>query len=171
MTAKPGLSIKLKDLSGLLKRLPKAGRIIDQEGAIAMTKSLGEIQSEVTGRTPVGATGALRNAWSSDIIGRPTAPPFFGKVVNTQPYSLVVEFGRKPGKFPPRQPIELWVRRVLGVPADKAQGVAFLVARKIAAVGTKGAFMARDGLKEATPRVNRLWRLAEKRIKDRLERG
>jgi phage gpG-like protein len=47
-------------------------------------------------------------------------------------YGAVIEFGRKPGKMPPVAPLERWANLKLGQP-----GIGFLVARKIAAVGTK----------------------------------
>ncbi len=52
-----------------------------------------------------------------------------------QSYGFYVEFGRKGGRPPPPEVIELWVRRKLGLSEDEAEEAAFLVAR---AIGLKG---------------------------------
>jgi len=49
---------------------------------------------------------------------------------------LFLEFGRRPGKFPPIDVIQAWVERKLNVEPDKSRGVAFVIARKIAEQGT-----------------------------------
>jgi len=49
---------------------------------------------------------------------------------------VVLASGRKPGKFPPIEPIRKWVISKLGVSEDDADGVAFVIARKIAREGT-----------------------------------
>lgn len=52
-------------------------------------------------------------------------------------YVEFVEHGRRPGKFPPIDPIRKWVRRVLGITgAAQIRSVAYLVGRKIAQRGT-----------------------------------
>ena len=50
--------------------------------------------------------------------------------------TVVLASGRKPGKFPPMQPIRDWVRRKLNVEESEVDGVAFVIARKIAREGT-----------------------------------
>jgi len=50
--------------------------------------------------------------------------------------TVVLASGRKPGKFPPIQPIRDWVRRKLNVEESEVDGVAFVIARKIAREGT-----------------------------------
>lgn len=50
--------------------------------------------------------------------------------------ALFLEFGRKPGQMPPIGPIREWVERKLGVSSEESQGVAFVIARKIANEGT-----------------------------------
>lgn len=53
-------------------------------------------------------------------------------------YGAVMEFGRKPGKAPPTAALLPWVRRKMGVAKDKAEGVAFVVARSIGRKGITG---------------------------------
>ena len=50
--------------------------------------------------------------------------------------TVVLVSGRGPGKFPPIQPIRDWVRRKLNVEESEVDGVAFVIARKIAREGT-----------------------------------
>lgn len=51
-------------------------------------------------------------------------------------YSYYVEKGRKPGKFPPKQPILDWIE-AKGIVADiSKESLAFLIQRKIAKEGT-----------------------------------
>jgi hypothetical protein len=47
-------------------------------------------------------------------------------------YGGAVEFGRRPGKMPPVEPLERWAAIKLGTP-----GIGFVIARKIARQGTK----------------------------------
>lgn len=49
---------------------------------------------------------------------------------------LFLEFGRRPGTWPPRDVIEAWVRRKLKVSDKEVKSVAYLVARKIKEKGT-----------------------------------
>ncbi len=49
---------------------------------------------------------------------------------------LFLEFGRRPGEFPPVDVIQGWVERKLGVSKSESKGVAFVIARKIAEEGT-----------------------------------
>jgi hypothetical protein len=49
---------------------------------------------------------------------------------------LFLEYGRKPGTFPPVDVIQEWVERKLNVGPEESKGVAFVIARKIANEGT-----------------------------------
>jgi hypothetical protein len=69
-----------------------------------------------------------------------------GVVSNPVEHAIYAERGRGPGKIPPLAPIELWVRRVLGIPAPESKQVAFLVARAIGRRGTKGAHAIDKGV-------------------------
>lgn len=83
-------------------------------------------------------------------IFRDYSPPSFeaGLVINL-PYAVVMEQGRRPGKFPPRLPIERWVirhRDSFGLTStgekfmQEVRRVAWLVSRKIARRGISGRF-------------------------------
>jgi hypothetical protein len=82
------------------------------------------------------------------------------------PYGAAVEYGRAPGKAPMVRnldgtfsavpSLELWVKRVLGVPDADVPGVAFAIARRIKYKGTKGAHMFELGLAQAEPGINKI---------------
>jgi len=57
-------------------------------------------------------------------------------IIEGKARALFLEFGRRPGTFPPIAPIRAWAIRKLGVSEDEADGVAYLIARKIAREGT-----------------------------------
>jgi HK97 gp10 family phage protein len=83
-------------------------------------------------RNKTNNTGTLRN--SIQIFTNPKA--YSATVATNTGYGFHVEFGRKPGKMPPIDVIERWVRLKLRV-KDNTRVAAFAIARKIAAVGTK----------------------------------
>lgn len=103
----------------------------------AMQESLGYLQGQVQKETPVNF-GLLRGS----ILPRPitgTAMSLTGTIGTPLVYGLVMERGRRPGKFPPIAPLELWAQRVIGKP-----GLGFVIARAIARKGSparaKGGF-------------------------------
>jgi hypothetical protein len=82
-------------------------------------------------------------------------------------YGLPVEFGRKPGRRPPIEPIEFWIKRK-GIQWSRklksgktkpmtTNQMAWALAMHIAAHGTKGAFMFREGLRIATPAIDKIF--------------
>lgn len=52
-------------------------------------------------------------------------------------YLEFLDTGRGPGKFPPIEPIIRWAQNKFGVDENEAKGIAFVVARKIANLGTE----------------------------------
>lgn len=58
-----------------------------------------------------------------------------GKIEGT-PYTRQLQFGRKPGKFPPLAAIEQWINDKQIVPDIPIRSLAYLIARKIAKEGT-----------------------------------
>lgn len=97
------------------------------------------LQSAVVQNTPVGVAGALRRAW----FLKQDRAQLSVSVVNPMEYALAVEQGRRPA-FPPLKPIELWVRRKLGIPQPAAAFVALAIARKKAHRRTPGQKFAKN---------------------------
>lgn len=97
--------------------------------------------------TPVGSTAMLRqstlftppryNLGSTEGRSGWEVTSTMGATGGASLYVEFVEHGRRPGKFPPIEPIRKWVRRVLGITgAAQIRSVAYLVGRKIARQGT-----------------------------------
>jgi len=131
------------------------------------------IQGRVKSHTPVGASRpGLRGSVDID-VRKDTRGDWEGRIGTPLVHGSVIEFGRKaPGRMPPTAPIAHWVRRVLGVNDPKqAKGIAFVIARKIAAKG----FRMKDGYKmftksarETRPAVERI--LGDNSVKKIVER-
>lgn len=109
-----------------------AGITIDAEGGVIAA-------------TPVGATGHARQSITHSFSG--SGVMVQGRVFSTDvPVKTAsLEHGRRPGKMPPRGPIELWVARKTGAQGAELHSIAFLVARAIGRRGTKGAGMFSKG--------------------------
>lgn len=161
------ISIDFSQIERYARRLGENSDLIQDELERAMTESVILVEGAVVKRTPVN-TGSLRQSIDRSVRGR--LARIEGRVFTPSPYGLPVERGRKPGKFPPIAPIELWVRRKLQVSDSEARSVAFLVARKIARRGTKGAFMFQEGLEASRGKVNKTFDQAGTRIVDRMAR-
>jgi len=171
-----GLTVEIdaRDIDALLKNFSEFKDIVFVEMVSAMHASLAIFQEQVTGRTPVGVTGNLRQSIMP--VTRGTTPQNFeGELATSLIYGLPVERGRRPGKFPPVDAIELWVQRKLGVSPDESRNVAYLIARKIAVSGTQGAFMFEKGFEAGKEPAIRIWQdvaeKASKRIDAEIERG
>lgn len=107
-------------------------------------------------RTPQGVFGAQGGLLASiEPEVRETSQGVTGLIATPHVYGLVVEKGRKPGgKMPPggkgskSRPLLRWVTVKMGVTGKEADRVEFLVRRKIARKGTKGAFMFQRTLED-----------------------
>lgn len=156
----------LKDLDPVLKNLDTFREKVPTEFRRAMQASVLIFEANVAERTPVGignsATGHLRVSIASEVRG--TGADIHGEVFTPALHGMAVEFGTRP-HFPPPEALHDWVRLKLGVPQDEVKSVAYLVARKIARRGTKGAFMFRDGWNASVGRVRDLFKRAMKSAK------
>ncbi|MBV6425159.1 MAG: hypothetical protein NAOJABEB_02973 [Steroidobacteraceae bacterium] len=142
------LSVSIDQRAVTAAFLKAPGEIGD---ALRRTVELGAVDFEggVVAHTPVGATGHLRQSITQQVSG--SGLLIEGRVYSTDvPIKVVsVEHGRKPGRMPPRGPIELWVRRKLG--GDAA--LVFLIQRAIGRRGTRGAHMFQQGFDSQLGRV------------------
>jgi hypothetical protein len=111
---------------------------------LTMYRAVDVIRNSILQFWPVGATGLSRQGWGTRVERGIVAVK--GVVSNPVEHAIYAERGRGPGKMPPLAPIELWVRRVLGIPAPESKQVAFLVARAIGRRGTKGAHAIDKGV-------------------------
>jgi hypothetical protein len=163
------IRIDLSEVEKFFKNLESMDRIVAPRAHRLMRISVDTMEAEVVGRTPVGATGQLRGATATEIRG--TRLNLIGEVTNPLLYAPIVERGRRPGKMPPVDTIEYWVRRKGIAGGEEARGVAFVIARAIGARGTKGAAMFWKGFEAAEPHVLNLWRGLPGEIVEALARG
>lgn len=161
------VDIDLSEVDELIENLPEAERVIFNEIDLTMHRSLDIFQGEVRPRTPV-VFGTLRNSISPHVQG--ISPNLHGELRTSLVYGDVVELGRRPGKWPPQDAIELWVRRKLGLSGPEAEEAAFLIARKIGRSGTQGAYMFRDGFRAGKGTVIRQWETLPGRVVPKIER-
>lgn len=150
------MSIRIvADTHGLEPRMAQAPALINAGLERVVMGATIDAEGSVISHTPVGATGNERASMTHSFNG--SGVSMAGRVYSSDvPIKTAsVETGRAPGRMPPLAPIELWVARKLGVPADQQHSVAFLVARAIGKRGTKGAFMFRAGAQTARESVAR----------------
>lgn len=136
----------------------RGAAIIDEELRLALRASVEMARNQIVPRTPVN-TGVLRHGVQTQIalVGEPVQ--MVGRVLDPVAHAVPVEEGTRP-HFPPRGPLELWVRRKFDISDEReVRSVAFLVARAISRRGTKPVHMFRDGFGRAKPAIRA--RLAE----------
>jgi hypothetical protein len=124
----------------LAKAFQAAPEIVERELAAAVRRATLLLGREVRERTPVGATALLRESISARSPRLMAEGVVIGEVGTSLAHAEPVELGTKP-HFPPILPLVDWVKSKLGIPADEARHVAFLISRKIGKRGTKPARM------------------------------
>lgn len=124
-----------------------------------ITKGSLHLEGEVKERTPVGVSGDARRSIKSKTSRLTSGQILIRSKVGSNikgPQMPTLEAGRKAGAaMPPPAALELWVKRVLGVPDTEVKAVAFIVARSIGQKGFKGAKMFEEGFESATPVINK----------------
>jgi len=167
------MQIRLPGLERLQQQFQRAPRRLDGELESALQQSLQLTEREVVRRTPT-AQGRLRSAIQGEV--RRSATSVTGTVTaGDVAYASFVEYDTAP-HFPPLAPLEEWVRhRGLHAPSrggkppkHPVRAIAFLIARKIARQGTKGAHMFRDGAQAALPQARRFFSQSLRRFLQRL---
>lgn len=123
-------SIKIEGLDKLLDNFHAAGVNYQPIFSQAMRNATQKIQNEARNNIRIHGTTFQGNLARSITVREATA--YRGQVATSEGYSGAVEFGRRPGKFPPVAPLERWAAIKLGKP-----GLGFVVARKIKEKGTK----------------------------------
>lgn len=146
-------------------KLVQFDSVLSNEARRTMQQSVDVVEAQVSAYTPVN-TGTLRAGTTTDIFG--SGVDLKGVISNPLFYAAPVEYGRKPGRMPPVEAIQLWVIRKGIASSDNAKSVAFLIARAIGKRGTKGAFMFKRGYQAALPTVKALWNDLPRRVVKRL---
>lgn len=102
-------TIKYSELPGALKKLAEEHKKAVRRGLLSAAKRGASELARESVRRKIFNTGAYARSWKG-------LPHEQGAVIrNQQPYSGVIEEGRRPGQTaPPPDAIEAWVRRKLG---------------------------------------------------------
>lgn len=159
------IRIDFSELTKLKAQYASSPDVVVQELSAAMTEADLLIEREVKERTPK-AHGLLRES----VIGVESINGLHveGFVSSPLAYAVSVELGTKP-HFPPIDALVDWVKVRFGVQSDKvARGIAFMIGRKIAVRGTKGAFMFERTFQAMDGQVTEIFGRAQQRIVDRL---
>lgn len=159
----------LSEVIAFVAEMQGAATVVKDELQDAMDASLSLLETLAVDETPVGATGHARQSITTRIRGEP--PNFRGELVMGARYGMPLERGRKPGKWPPRAAIALWVRRKLQVSDDEVESVAFLIQRAIGQRGTSGAAMFYKAYEAGYSKVMRIWEEVPGRIVGRVLNG
>jgi hypothetical protein len=130
--------------------------------------------AELERESPRGATGQLASSWQVTIPRRePSGFTISASIYNTSDNAIFRIAGRGPGLFPPLAPIQQWVETKIESDPLLSRRIAFLIARKIATVGTQRyrdrinvAGINRDGTLQPNSPIRR----AEERIVRRIQR-
>lgn len=132
--------------------LGRFGEIMRPAVMAGMELTMQSVEAEVVKRTPVDQ-GLLRASISGRVVD--LWPRVEGIAGSPLPYVTPVELGSQP-HWPPREPIQSWVRRKFGVTGKAMVSLAFLVARAISRRGTRPHHMFQQGLalgQQLAPRV------------------
>lgn len=145
------VTIDASEIGAFADDLEKVDALIEHHLRVAMQAALDVVETNVAARTPVN-TGVLRAAYGTSVNVRGQGV-VRGTLNNPMIYGLPVERGRRPGQTaPPREAIELWVKRKLGLQGKEAQSAAFLIARAIGRRGIPAVNMVQEGI-EASERT------------------
>ncbi len=140
MAGEFGMTVDVKGVDRLIRRFNDRSWMQNPIRDL-LTKGSLEIAGQTRRLTPVD-TGRLRSSISQEVDK--SQMPLWAKVGTNVEYAAPVEFGRRPGSFPPLAAIRAWtIRKGIGA------GAAFPIAQAIARRGTKGAHMFRKGLRRS----------------------
>lgn len=153
------------------KNVEKAAKITPLQLTKVVAESIEVARSHVVPKAPVGWSGQLRAGYQTEVTRRNTAKPR-AALLNPTLYHDVVEDGRQPGRRPPVEALIPWVGSKLGIPpGPERRAVAFLVARKIGASGTKPQRMVEEGWDTARKQIQPKLKEAGLRIVKTIEKG
>lgn len=146
------VKINIEGLEKLQTSLANATPIIVRHVTDAVEQSVATIEREATTRTPVD-TGALRSNREKSLR------PLIGRLKYMQNYALFVHEGTRP-HFPPLKALAGWAKR-----HGTSAGV---VAKGIAARGTKARPFLKEGAEAAAPMLERFFKIAGDKITSEL---
>lgn len=102
-----------------------------------LTKEFDKLSADLTDRHNELGMRASGNWAQENIVEADESGTVVSARIIGEKYTEQLQFGRKPGKFPPLAAIEQWINDKGIVPDIPIRSLAFLMARKIANEGTK----------------------------------
>ncbi len=135
------VEIDARQVARLGRQIAQAPDVVREELRGFVETTMAHLQGEVQERTPT-TQGTLRTSITSQ-VRELQGLGLEGRVGSPLGYATAVELGAKP-HMPPVAPLEHWAQARLGLRGKEARQAAWAIARKIARVGTEGAFMFRD---------------------------
>ena len=160
------IRVDTSQIEALAQLFPVARSAIDykvRRTLALIMELLLNIAVDITVTKDLVNSGQYLNSLTTEVRG--TRTNFRGILTPGAAHGYYVEHGRRPGKAPPPDAIQLWVRRKLGINDDReVKSVAFLIGRAIAERGTikrfgyGGGDVLKDTLTRGRPQVERLWR-------------
>ena len=159
------IGVDVSQLEALARKFPGVKWIVNRAERRTLElimQMLLNLAVDITHRKELSNTGAYVTSLGTEVRGTPTN--FRGILTPAARHGYFVEHGRKPGKMPPRDAIELWVKRKLGITNQRdVESVAYLVRRAIGAKGTikrfgyKGGEVLADTVKQGRPKIQKMW--------------
>lgn len=153
------LRLKIESQGALLSG--EAPKVVQTNLDRFVTEATMLLLGEVKKRTPqgvFGAQGGLLGSIQAEVIGKGT-PLIKGVVASAHKYAEVIEKGRTAGKgMPPMGSLIRWIEVKMGLSADQAKKIEFVVRRSIGRKGFSGAHMFEDALID---NLNRLVAMGE----------
>lgn len=150
----------------------RSGQIVRDNQLACMHEATQYVTRRVKERTPqgvMGAQGGLLGSIQPEV--RQTGARVAGLVGTANPYALVVEMGRRPGKaMPPAGTLVGWIRVKMGVTRAEAERIEFPLRRSIGKKGFDGALMFADTLDEDWPMIRSIFDRYGVELSRRLDR-
>jgi len=151
----------------------KGPEIVSRELTAAMYEATAYLEKTIKPFTPQGVYGA-QGGLVSTIHGEVPVKGILlvkGVVAHGSKYGDVIEMGRTPGKgMPPEGSLVRWIEVKMGLDAETARKIEFVVRRKIGAKGFQGAHMFEKGFHEGWPMVQHIFEKRGFSIARELER-
>lgn len=159
------IAIDFSALTALRAQVAKAPDVVREELLAAMTEADVKLTAQVQELTP-HAHGTLRGSMTH--VERVREFGVEGHVGSPLSYAEYVDLGTRP-HFPPVEALMDWVKARFGTQSEReARSIAFLIARKISRVGTKGQNIYGGALAHLAPEIRAIFAAAQERIAARI---
>lgn len=163
------LTVDVSTLETLARGWREAPQYTQQVLETAMDTAVRAVRDTVVDETMPKASGLTRESVFDEIHTTPAG--VLGVVGSASPVAAFVELGTRP-HMPPIAALQPWVSEVLGIREPKNnRRVAYLVARKIARVGTPAQRPFARALEMAQPQIAQAFEDAAGQIADYLAGG